>query len=333
MGISQDRPEPEETRDSRGGVAPPASIGERILIDWGTTNARAYRLGPHGRPRDTRRLGLGIREVAPGGFPAALDALLGPWSREFAGPPFILMSGMVGSRQGWVEAPYCTCPARLEDLAVALCRVPDLPNARIVPGVCRGGADRPHDVMRGEEVQVFGAADDAAASVLCLPGTHSKWVRYENGTLVDFATAMTGEVFQVLRQHSLLGALMPSGAMGDVPLSDVAADAVRRGLDRSGDAGGLLHHLFGVRAEGLFEAIPAAGLEAYMSGLLLGHEIRTMIDLFPTQDRVQLVAGGPLGDLYETAVRHLGREVARMDVETATVRGLTRIMERAGLTA
>lgn len=330
MGTSQACPEPGQARDGRGDAAPSGAAGERILIDWGTTNVRAYRVGPDGRLRDSRRLARGIRRVAPGGFPAALDALLGPWSREFSASPTILMSGMVGSRHGWVEAPYCACPVRLEDLVASLCRIPDLPNARIVPGVCRGGADRPHDVMRGEEVQVFGAMDEAPASVLCLPGTHSKWVRYENDTLVDFATAMTGEVFQVLRQHSLLGALMPDGEAADAPLSDIAADALRRGLDRSGDAGGLLHHLFGVRAEGLFGALPGEGLEAYMSGVLLGHEIRSMIDLFPTAGALRLVAGGKLGDLYETAFRHLGREVVRVDVEAATLRGLCRIMEHAG---
>jgi 2-dehydro-3-deoxygalactonokinase len=303
---------------------------DSILIDWGTTNARAYRLGPDKAVRDRRRLPRGVRQVPAGGFPAALAELLGPWLQDIAAAPRILMSGMVGSRQGWVEAAYCPCPTRLADLAAGLCAVPGLPRAHIVPGVCRGGQGSPHDVIRGEEVQVFGAVDGAATAVLCLPGTHSKWVRYADGALVDFATAMTGEVFQVLRNHSLLGALMPAAAAA---FEDAAGEVFCRGLDRSGEPGGLLHHLFGVRAEGLFGAIPSEGLEAYLSGLLIGHEIRAMAELFPTADPVRLVADGTLAGPYTTAFRHLGRAVEAVDAETATIRGLMRILEQAGALA
>lgn len=311
---------------------PSTPLAATVLIDWGTTNARAYRLGPDKAVRDRRRLARGIRQVPEGGFPTALVELLGPWLEDAAAPPRILMSGMVGSRQGWVEATYRPCPARLADLAAALCAVPGLPRAHIVPGVCRGGSGAPHDVIRGEEVQVFGAVDGAAGAVLCLPGTHSKWVRYADGALVDFATAMTGEVFQVLRNHSLLGALMPAAAAAfeDAAASGVVAGAFHRGLDRSGEPGGLLHHLFGVRAEGLFGAIPSEGLEAYLSGLLIGHEIRAMAGLFPTADPVRLVADGTLAGLYTAAFRHLGRAVEAVDAEAATIRGLTRILEQAG---
>lgn len=306
---------------------------ERVLIDWGTTNARAYRLAPDGTLRDSRRLARGIRQVPAGGFPGALDELLGPWRSEFGSPPEILMSGMVGSRQGWIEAPYVPCPARLDELARRLCAVPKARNVRIVPGICRGAAGDRHDVMRGEEVQAFGAAEAADRALLCLPGTHSKWVLRERDAIVDFATAMTGEVFQVLRQHSLLGALMTSAAADDGPLSDVAADCFRRGLDRSGEAGGLLHHLFSVRAEGLFDAIPAVGLETYLSGILVGHEIRAMVGLFVAAGPVRLVAGGRLAEAYQAAFRHLGMAVETVDVETATLRGLARILERAGAPA
>jgi 2-dehydro-3-deoxygalactonokinase len=313
---------------------PPA---DTILIDWGTTNARAYRLVGDKEGSDKavcgrRRLPRGIRQVPAGGFPAALAELLGPWLQDGTPPPRILMSGMVGSRQGWVEASYRPCPARLADLAANLCPVPGLKRAHIVPGVCRGGNGAAHDVIRGEEVQVFGAVADASAAVLCLPGTHSKWVRYADGALLDFATAMTGEVFQVLRSHSLLGALMPAeaAAFEDAAASGVVAEAFRLGLDRSAEPGGLLHHLFGVRAEGLFGAIPPEGLEAYLSGLLIGHEIRAMAGLFPTADPVRLVADGALAGLYTAAFRHLGRAVEAVDVEAATIRGLTRILEQAG---
>ncbi len=313
---------------------PSKRLRDTVLIDWGTTNARAYRLGPSGEVTERRRLPRGIRQVPPGGFPGALAELLGPWVAN-PGECRILMSGMVGSRQGWVEAPYRSCPVRLEDLAGALCPVPGLGNAHIVPGICRSTDGARHDVMRGEEVQVFGAMSGPVPAVLCLPGTHSKWVRYQHDAIVDFATAMTGESFEVLRRHSLLGALMPaeSGSAGDTapsaPPSPAAADGLRRGLDRAGEPGGLLNHLFGLRAEGLFGAIPADGLEAYLSGLLIGHEIRGMAALFPASGPIRLVAEGRLATLYAAAFRHLGREIETVDSEAATLRGLTRVLEHA----
>lgn len=298
---------------------------DAILIDWGTTNLRAYLLA-RGEVRDRRRLPRGIKQVPPDGFAAALAELLGPLAVRDAP---ILMSGMIGSRQGWVEVPYRPCPARLEDLAAHLHAVPGRPDIRIVPGLCRADGDGTHhDVMRGEEVQVFGAMADAPRAVLCLPGTHSKWVRYDGGRLADFATAMTGEVFDVLRRHSLLAVLMPAGDDGAAP-ADAAADAFRRGLDRSAEAGGLLHHLFGVRAEGLFGAIAAEGLAAYLSGMLIGHEILAMAALFPSSNPVRLVAEGALADRYALAFAHLGRDYAAVDAEAATLRGLTGILERA----
>lgn len=307
-------------------IVPPSP--DAILIDWGTTNARAYRCAADGAGVDSRRLPRGIRQVPEGGFPDAFAELLGPWRHAAASVP-VIMSGMIGSRQGWVEVPYCPCPARLEDLAARLLAVPGRANVRIVPGVSRaGGKGAGHDVMRGEEVQVFGAVDDARDAVLCLPGTHSKWVRYGDGRLADFATAMTGEVFDVLHRHSLLGALMPKdGAASD---EAAAAEGFRRGLDRSAEAGGLLNHLFGVRAEGLFGAIPAAGLMSYLSGMLIGHEIRSMADLFPSSEPVRLVAEGALAERYTTAFTHLGRAFHTVDAEAATLRGLTRLLERAG---
>jgi 2-dehydro-3-deoxygalactonokinase len=296
-----------------------------ILIDWGTTNARAYRRATDGMGVESRRLPRGIRQVAEGGFPAALAELLGPWSDGDASA--VLMSGMIGSRQGWVEVPYCPCPVRLADLAARLMKVPGRPGVRIVPGVSRAEGGR-HDVMRGEEVQVFGAVGDQGDAVLCLPGTHSKWVRCAEGRLADFATAMTGEVFDVLRRHSLLGALMTKE--GDAPDEAADADGFRRGLDRSAEAGGLLNHLFGVRAEGLFAAIPPAGLSSYLSGMLIGHEIRAMADLFPGRAPIRLVADGALAERYAAALKHLHRPFETVDVETATLRGLTRLLEQAG---
>ena len=176
-----------------------------IAVDWGTSGFRAYRLDEAGGIRETRTAPAGILTVAAGGFPAALEARLGDWLDDTP----IVMSGMIGSRQGWREAPYVECPADAAAIARGLLPVEWAAGRRgwIVPGLsCRDAAGIP-DVMRGEETQILGAlaALPPADAVICLPGTHSKWARVSDGRILSFATAMTGEVFAVLRRHSILG--------------------------------------------------------------------------------------------------------------------------------
>jgi 2-dehydro-3-deoxygalactonokinase len=175
---------------------------------------------------------------------------------------------MIGSRQGWVEAPYAPCPAGFDALARGLAWA-DTGAARlaIVPGVSCVDASGVPDVMRGEETQVFGALD-AADGVCVLPGTHSKWVTVSGGRIETFATYMTGELFAVMREHSILGRLMSVDA-GHAP------EAFRRGWETSlaGD-GALLHRLFGTRTLGLFGRLAPAEAPSYLSGLLIGDEVR-----------------------------------------------------------
>ncbi|GAB4192968.1 MAG: 2-dehydro-3-deoxygalactonokinase [Thalassobaculales bacterium] len=272
-----------------------------IALDWGTTNLRAYLVGGGGAILDRRASAEGILNVPPGGFPDA-------FARAIAGWPGLpaLMAGMVGARQGWVEVPYLEVPAGLPALAAALHPAPG-GVARIVPGLCRR-ADPP-DVMRGEEVQVLGIGGDGA---FCLPGTHSKWVMVEGGRIVDLASHMTGEVFDVLRRHSILGRMMVDG-------HDEAAFAA--GVARSGQPGGLLNHIFGARAGVLLEVLPAAGAASFLSGVLIGHELRAAPAL-----PITLVGAGPLCDLYERALALLGRGCRRAG-EEASVAGLWKIWE------
>ncbi len=216
-----------------------------IAIDWGTTSFRAYRLDAAGAILDTRAAAAGILSVANGDFAAVLEQYAGDWIDE--GETLIVMSGMIGSRQGWIEVPYANCPAGLAEIAAGLRKVQwHRGEAWIAPGVtCRDAAGVP-DVMRGEETQILGCLEQLGAGrhLICLPGTHSKWVEVEDGRILHFTTHMTGEAFAVFKGHSILGRMMKDGA------SDRAAFA--DGVRRSADAGGLLHHLFGVRARGLF---------------------------------------------------------------------------------
>ncbi len=298
-----------------------------IRLDWGTTNARAWACAADGRVLDRRHAALGIRNIGTGGFRAAFDRLVGDWLAS--GAP-VVMSGMVGSRQGWMEAPYAGCPAGLASLAQAMVRLPEPETVLIVPGVGRGGPGERHDVMRGEEVQCFGALaqEGIEDALVCLPGTHSKWVSMRGGAIVDFASAMTGEVFEVMSRHSILGALMREPAPGHGP-GQAGGAAFRRGLDRSGEAGGLLNHLFSARAEALFGEIAPEDVRDYLSGVLIGHEIREMPQLLGGSGDILVIADGPLPERYRHAFGHLGIPARLLDAETVTVAGLGLVLERA----
>lgn len=244
-----------------------------IAIDWGTSSLRGARLDTQGRVLDERQADRGILKVPPGGFEAVFESLFGDWWTP--GTP-CLMAGMVGSRQGWQEAPYCPCPAGLDDLAGALHWV--VPGRlAIVPGLCQPstpGAEAwaaPPDVMRGEEVQIFGALEALRLqdATLVLPGTHSKWVQVRGGRITSFRTHMSGECYQWLRHQSLLSRTLP-----DTDPAALDTDAFTRGVQRALQGHGLLHNAFGTRTLALFNQVPAERLGDYLSGLVIGEEIR-----------------------------------------------------------
>ena len=276
-----------------------------IAVDWGTSSFRAYRLSSDGAILEKREAAKGILSVPAGLFPLVLEQQVGDWIS--AGESPIVMSGMVGSRQGWSEAPYAPCPAGYDEIAASLHKVEwEGKSAWIVPGLtCRDEAGVP-DVMRGEETQILGALDQfPPRAVVCLPGTHSKWVVAEEGRITGFRTFFTGETFAVLKGHSLLGRMMEEGSSEPAFLDGVA---------RSGDEGGLLHHLFGVRTRGLFGELPNSQASSYLSGLLIGHEMRTARDA----GRVYLLGAPALTALYAKAGTLIGITTKLLDPEAAT---------------
>lgn len=288
-----------------------------VAVDWGTTNRRAY-LIEDGEAVRERRDPAGILSVAPGGFPAAAAEL-----RAAFGNAPLLCAGMVGSNRGWADAGYVPAPATLAGLAAALARPAD--SVAIVPGVSvtqAGGTDgaaRRADVMRGEEVQLLGAAaaglvpDDA---LLCQPGTHAKWARVRGGALTGFATAMTGELFALLRGHALIGAAMAAGEAGPGPAFD-------EGVDRSGEAD-LLSALFAVRPASLLGLRPDTDAAAHVSGLLIGTDCRARA---APGDTVHLLADPALGALYAAALARIGARAVPVDSRAAFLAGITRIRE------
>lgn len=288
-----------------------------IGVDWGTTNVRAWLMDGSGTIVAHTRSEEGMMRVADGAYPATLARILAPFdNHEGAGEAPILLSGMVGSRQGWHEAPYASCPCHLGDLAAAALLVPDMDrDVAIVPGVAvgmEGGAFA--DVMRGEETQVFGALHlmGRTAATLVLPGTHAKWVRVDSGAITDFRTFMTGDVYAAVGGHTILAKTLgtDSGNPG----------AFARGLDAAAGLvapGDLLARLFSVRSEGLFDRLPPNDAASFLSGLLIGAEVRGAAS---NAESVIIVGGAALTERYETAMAHFAIPTERAP-EDSTAKG------------
>jgi 2-dehydro-3-deoxygalactonokinase len=298
-----------------------------IGVDWGTTSFRAFRVAKDGAIRDRRAGPRGILNVPDGRFGDTLRDEIGPWLA--GGEEHVLLSGMIGSRQGWKEAPYLPCPAGPAALANALIDIGfDWAKVKLVPGLSCVDESGVAEVMRGEETQVMGIpALLRNGGIACLPGTHSKWVRVEAGRIVGFTTHMTGEAFAALRGHTILGRMMRDGPADGAPFE--------AGLARSAEPGGLLHHLFGVRALGLANRLEEAEAPAYLSGILIGHEVRSALTRassagpHPAAGAVVQVIGAPeLTALYARAIAACGGYAERHDGEAAA-RGLALVAEHA----
>lgn len=289
-----------------------------ICVDWGTSSFRAYRLDKSGEVLEGRRADAGILAIDDGDFEGAFLSLVGDWLEAHPNVP-LLLSGMIGSRQGWSEAPYLDCPASVQALGEALhpLALSSRRQAWIAPGLtCHDSSGVP-DVMRGEEVQILGALEvlELQDATFCLPGTHSKWARVSAGAVTGFQTYMTGEVFDVLRRESILGRMIEHAAWSE--------ESFAAGVRRSGNDGHLLNQLFGVRAAGLFEQLAPETAGAFLSGLIIGHEVRAA--LVPEQ-KVYLLGESGLIELYATAIEICGGTCARVP-DGATAKGLARLAE------
>ena len=270
-----------------------------IAIDWGTSSLRGARLGASGQVLESREFPRGILTVPPGQFEAVFHELFGDWMQ--AESALCLISGMAGSRQGWQEAPYCPCPAGFAELGQHLLWLQP-GRIALVPGLSCSGADALNtpDVMRGEEVQIFGALQLTGrdSATLVLPGTHSKWVQVHSGHVMQFQTFMTGEVFALMSQHSILGKTLDLNGAFDEAI-------FLQGVGQSQQSGSVLHHLFAVRTLGLFDRLSTAQLPSYLSGLLIGEELRTQT-VNADSGPVILIGSDTLTRRYSLALQQLG---------------------------
>jgi 2-dehydro-3-deoxygalactonokinase len=299
----------------------PALIG----IDWGTSSLRAFLLDADGAVLDQVSSAEGITKVKNHGFEKVFNALVDAWVVH--GPLPVVASGMITSRNGWIETPYAAMPVDSEDLANALVLFETGCGRQIhfVTGASIEHDGHP-DVMRGEETQIVGAAASGIQDgVFVMPGTHSKWVRVRNGRIDDFATYMTGDVFAALKEHTILGALMD----GSDPHPASFKAGVEAGLTAKAD---LLHRIFHVRTLPLMERIPQTGTSDYLSGLLIGSEIASASEQEHTTDVVTIIGRSDLADRYETALQIAGHACLRSPDDIVAV-GHFEIAKAAGLVA
>jgi 2-dehydro-3-deoxygalactonokinase len=288
-----------------------------IAVDWGTSNFRAFRVSAEGHVFARCSSPQGILRVTEGDFAEALRAEVGVWLA--AGEKHILLCGMIGSRQGWVEAEYLPCPVGIEELADAVVPVPfDGAKVRLVPGVIGPDAAGVPELMRGEETAAMGMLDACAdGGLVCFPGTHSKWIQLSDRKIVSFTTCMTGELYGALRKCTILERTMTSNAAVD-------KTAFHDGVKRSVDPGGLLHHLFGVRTLALMRQMKEDVSASYLSGLLIGHEVRATM---PPGSHVHLVGAAHLCNLYAQVIEACGGRATAEDEDAAAL-GLAAIGRR-----
>lgn len=293
-----------------------------IGIDWGTSSFRAYLLASDGALIETVSRTLGILNVPDKNFAAVLDDTCAKWINSWPDIP-ILMCGMIGSQQGWREAPYLKGKAGPAELAALLSTVNDHRcDIRIVCGLEGRSFGGGPDVMRGEETILVGALAQGApqTGLYCLPGTHSKWAKVSNGKIDRFSTFLTGELFSLLCEKSILHALIKADPGKTAAEIDAA---FLRGVKLAFNGEGLSHQLFAIRASVLTAETRGWATREMLSGLLIGAELAALYHhLCATPQDIIILASGEIGKRYKKALNSLGLLPAIMDAQQACRMGL-----------
>ena len=299
-------------------VSKPALIG----IDWGTSSLRAFLIGAGGEVLDHISKPLGIMQIKDGDFERSFNDLVGPWQQAIDLP--IIASGMITSRNGWVETPYVSVPSGVQQLADALVthKTSDGTTITFVTGMTADHNGVP-DVMRGEETQIIGASVLGMSNgIFVMPGTHSKWITLRCDQIVDYSTYMTGEVFAALSKHTILATLMEYAPFKE--------DAFRKGCAVGlAEGSNFLHDLFGVRSLPLFGKITGTMVKDYLSGLLIGAEVKGA-DVAQIKGPVTIIGRDDLADRYEIALSIAGLKTNRAP-DDIVARGHFIIAQVAGL--
>jgi 2-dehydro-3-deoxygalactonokinase len=290
----------------------PSDLPFCAAADWGTSNLRLWLLAADGSPLRELRSEEGLTKVADRNFIGVLDGKL----RELGAPSDlpVIICGMAGSRQGWVEAPYVETPALLDDVLLRAVRAPHpARDVRILPGIAQKDSGQP-DVMRGEETQLLGLGGSAGERTVCMPGTHCKWVSLNGTSVTRFTTFLTGELFNLFSSASLLRHSVDPAAR----IMPDDADFLQACRDLVTEPDQLPARLFSIRAASLLNGLTPPRASAILSGMLIGAEIGAARKSYP-RGNIVLVGSGRLGQLYDAAL-----SMAGFTTEIAEAEGLVR---------
>lgn len=292
-----------------------------LVVDWGTTNFRAFLLDQNNKLVDSQSLHKGLLQVTEGQFSDVLETILKNWLPDYKHLP-ILMAGMVGSAKGWVNVKYVSTPANIANLALHAHRftLPWGAPALIMPGVSHQYREQKYDVMRGEEVQIFGLSKLKKSDnfTAILPGTHSKHVRFEANMIHSFSSFLTGEFYSILTKHSLLG-------MGLIHSDALNKEVFIQGV-MEGQEGELTNKVFLGWTGRLFNQLTTENAADYLSGMLIGYELRNL-----TANQLYLVGGQELSSRYLTACQALSIKAEVVDGNQCFLEGMTAIRKGAEL--
>ena len=290
-----------------------------VAVDWGTSNLRAWGIGADGAVLSAAQSEKGMGKLAQAEFAAALAEVAAKLALPDH-PLDVLVCGMAGARQGWMEAPYLDAPTDLRGLAKGAVH-PAMPggmlNVSILPGICQ--RQDGENVMRGEETQLLGLAAllPGYAGLVCMPGTHSKWARLDGTRIESFTTAMTGEMFELLKTHSVLRHSLNGPLDGPGRAEGFGAGAMD-GLENPAD---LLGQLFRVRAGTLLSGRAPDWSAGYLSGLLIGTEVAANRNRIST-DPVPLIGSTTLCALYAQVLDMAGASGRPVDATDVVLAGL-----------
>ena len=293
-----------------------------IAVEWGTSNLRAWGIGPGGEVMFSATSDRGMGRLAREDYPDALIDLLGGRLAPVGPAINVIICGMAGARQGWLEAPYLDVPADLDSLLGKAVRPPAVGSRlspAILPGLCQR-AEGDEDVMRGEETQLLGLAalKPGFTGVVCMPGTHCKWVRLDGRRVERFATTMTGEMYEILKTHSVLRHSFPAGEDNYADYARGRIDGLQLGMEAPEK---LTMHLFKVRSAALLSDKQANWCKGFLSGLLIGADIAGQRDWIEGAD-VALIGDGPAATVYSLGLQVVGESVEKIDPADTVLAGL-----------
>ena len=287
-----------------------------IFIDWGTTNVRVFLVdGLSGDVIDQRKSDKGIKFVPRGAYPAVFSELTQGWLDT---AKFTLMAGMVGSANGWEEAAYVPLPASPLKVSEHIHNLSVTPNVYIVGGLCCHGIDNTYDVIRGEEVQIIGLMSkiEQEKQLVCLPGTHSKWLEIDEDNIIDsFTTVMSGDFFSAICTSTIMAMML------DSPQA-FSHDDFQKGVELSARPGGIMAHMFKVRGALLFNQIQPEHIESMISGIVIGSEIHSMKEVYNTNAKIQVIGSDSLGEKYSLAFEMLAIAHQVHDGDSLSLEGM-----------